>query len=115
MKCKICGKEFEKNSHCQIYCSANCRNKGKLEKMKEARQREAKTRIKEKPIAFCRSCHKAFTPNSKYKAYCSDECRKTGKKPYRKNTVSVGEINAKARAAGMSYGKYVEAVEKGAI
>lgn len=86
MKCKVCGKEFEKNAHNQIYCSKSCKNK-KYEKgtkkYKEYRNKinkkrhqkaidEGRTNIEKN----CDVCGKKFLSLRENNVYCSSDCKK---------------------------------------
>lgn len=100
--CKACGAEFEKPAtKREDFCSAKCRREwfGGVVLPKR-----------------CVGCNKEFFPTSENKTYCP-ECKANGYKPIikPKEKSSLPEIVAKARALGLSYGKYVEALEKGLV
>ena len=77
--------------------------------------------LKGKTERTCGVCGKKFIPTHQRIAFCSDECRK--KKKYNKPKIetrkqagtSISEIVKAATARGMTYGKYVEAMEKGIL
>ena len=94
--CEWCGKEFEGKKGVQKFCSAKCRNANRRHLL----CREEKT---------CVICYKVL-PKGRSK-YCSDECFKQIKTvpkftPTEKKS-TIAEINAKARAEGLSYGQYM--------
>lgn len=71
----------------------------------------------------CKHCKKIFKPNHASKAYCSIECRnaynrerarlaEAAKRQKKKKKQTLAEITRAAKAAGMSYGKYVLQMEK---
>ena len=63
----------------------------------------------------CGGCNKEFISQKHGTKYCCDECRKAAQKQRDRERnekkdlkpPTVAEINAKARAEGMSYGKYM--------
>ena len=72
-----------------------------------------------KDEVVCKTCGKPFSPTKEHRKFCSAECKKKAKypqkeekpKPFKK--ISISEITRIAREKGLSYGKYVEALEKG--
>ena len=95
-ECEWCGKEFVRRRNSQKYCSAKCRNANRNHRLYD----EGKT---------CLICLKPL-PKGRSK-YCSDECFKKIKTvpkftPTEKKS-TIAEINAKARAEGLSYGQYM--------
>lgn len=78
--------------------------------------------MKNKETRECVICKKLFIPNVANQIYCNKQCgikalserRKSvkieneGKPKNKKPKMSVAEIAVAARAAGMSYGQYVE-------
>ena len=101
--CKHCGKEFDTDKNSQTYCSVKCR---KLERRKNARVEHAQTLP-----GICAFCGAKFTGDRK-KKYCCDDCRirhnkRLKPKPRNKPAQSIADINALARAEGLSYGQYV--------
>lgn len=114
-KCINCGKEFKiKFRSNEKYCSVECGQQFYRNKNKEQR--------------FCIVCGKELPPRRR--SYCSDECRHKGiiawqmeqhkeeykkpkaeEKPKRKRgrpkkMPSLSDINALARAEGLTYGQY---------
>lgn len=75
--CDVCGKPFETGRQSRLYCSDRCRYEKQLENYKEY-GKQYRIRVKEEK------------PKPKK---CIDE--------------SLAEVNARARAAGMSYGQYM--------
>lgn len=104
--CVFCGKEFVKKTP-SVYCSPECK-----------RSFLEDTILK----ATCKVCGKKFTPTPHLKKFCSETCRELAlhhKIEIARNLVakekSLAEINALARANGLSYGKYVDLKERGLI
>lgn len=82
-----------------------------------------------KEVRKCRLCQKCFVAKRSDSVYCSPGCRKEGTRLYdkerkaeerarnkeiqkaenkpKKKSLSIAEIDAMARAEGLSYGKYV--------
>lgn len=81
-----------------------------------------------KEVRRCKICQKHFIANRSNMIYCSSKCRETGKrlqikewisedrakdkapqkdKKPKEKPLSIAEINARALAEGLSYGKYV--------
>lgn len=98
--CPRCGKEFETESNAQKYCSAKCRRAAN--KQKKPKKVEKYT---------CNWCGKDFL-SERRKKYCSKECmlyvnrRLKKRKPKPEKGMSIEEIAALSREAGMSYGEY---------
>jgi predicted nucleic acid-binding Zn ribbon protein len=147
----LCGKEFEKKSNNQKYCSLECLRKAGYEKQKQKRRiisdhaicavcgAEFKRKGKEKVCSdvcrnvvlkrtekVCKVCGKHFIATRQNIKFCSDECRAKNKKAAHewqkaeekkpeKKILSISAIAKKARKLGLSYGKYIEAIENGAI
>lgn len=112
--CKYCGKEMQVSFRQKVFCSKECskayyNRKGRINKE-------------------CQICGNELT--GKQRSYCSQKCANKAKriqlyeyhkdqykKPKaeatpkksgrRKKTDPIAEINAKARAEGLSYGQYV--------
>lgn len=111
MQCKVCGKELKVGfGRKRVFCSEECRKA-----------------YYSKGEKFCTICGKKLTGTQR--TYCSDECREIGTRAYRemqrekakkpkaevkpkrkrgrpKKIPSVADINAKARAEGLTYGQY---------
>ena len=92
--CRTCGKEFKPSAQFKNYCSAECRDYVVREYKHE-----------------CPVCGTIFKA-SQYKVYCSEDCRiewakqTSPEKPKEARTSTINDINAKARALGISYGQY---------
>lgn len=79
--CKECGSVFMAKRHNASYCCDECRHKGKLKRNAKSRQRRQEEEKKQR------------------------EQEKKVKKRKRKSSLAV--VNERARAAGMTYGKYM--------
>lgn len=102
--CEWCGKAFETIHNGQKYCSAEC---GK--EMYKVRM------YKTERVLVCGWCEKEFVSMRK-KTYCSNECRyeangrkrkQTAKSKKTKPKFTLAQVNAMARAEGLSYGQYM--------
>lgn len=68
---------------------------------------------------ICEGCGIEFEPNSPSQKFHSKECAKKygavyiPKKKRKKVPSKLAELNQQARDAGLTYGKYVELIEKG--
>ena len=102
-KCEWCEKEFTTKHNAQKFCNANCNRKAQNAKQYNA--------IK---VCVCACCEKEFT-TLRRRTYCSDECRLfadgRGKKERKKQKaapkLTLAEVNARARAEGLTYAQYV--------
>lgn len=123
-KCAHCGKEFDAKPM-QIYCSDRCADRAYQEHRKK-RLALTSTRYIDKPESertkVCPVCGKSFVAERESKVYCSNEClikhsrdaREYGvvalEKPYTKHKAKyeshIEDINAVAKAHGMTYGKW---------
>ena len=56
-------------------------------------------------IKYCKYCGREIENPKNNSKFCNDECRENYKNPPKKSKIN--EINAEAKAAGMTYGKYV--------
>ena len=101
--CQMCGKEFYAEANAKKYCSKRCADKARLPKKEPMRN------------CICAYCgHTFVTPRRK--TYCSEECRlyangrtkPIAKKKKKKVTVSLEQVVALAREAGLTYGSYVQ-------
>lgn len=127
-QCRICGRIFEPFPSNRQLCSDGCvaesirRNSKKQQETKKQRNRERLG------IRICLECGKEFAPRSGTQVCCGPVCQDTrtkvlarnwkdmqrekeqaekAAKKKRKKAETLAEINAKARAAGMTYGKYM--------
>ena len=71
-KCVICGKVFTPTREHRIYCSYECSEKSKKQKMQDYNLRRRERNIK--PVT-CYVCGKEFLPNGQFKKLCSRECQ----------------------------------------
>lgn len=69
LHCKQCKKEFMKLSFNQIYCSQDCNEKAKYERL-------AKTRSSVSKEAKCVECGNVFISKRSNQKRCSDTCRR---------------------------------------
>lgn len=104
--CPTCGNRFRKKGASR-FCSDECRN-----------AYYDKTPVQK----VCICCGKTFIPKRSNVIFCSDECRHHRKEALENPKFtsyeagkSISDIAKKAKMAGMSYGKYVEAMERGII
>ena len=122
--CSECGKPFIATVASKLTCSKECSEIRRLKRVEEknVRAREAtKARI---GIKICATCGKKFAPNHSSKVCCSPACQKererkmaregwrstgqTAAKKPRSTEKQIIDINAKAKAMGLSYGQYVD-------
>ncbi len=120
-ECAICGRPFITNISNKMTCSKECadvRRKQYVDKV-NAENREA-TRLR-LGTRLCMQCGKEFAPNHPAKVCCSPECQRerdrervrlaySGEKLKGKKVSTekqLIDINAKAKAMGLSYGQYV--------
>lgn len=101
--CEWCDKKFEPKGNAQKFCSKSCAKKAFNARMYN----------KEK-VVVCEECGKEFT-TFRRKIYCSAECRlmsygrikKVKKTVQTKPQMTLAQVNAMARAEGLSYGQYM--------
>ena len=118
-KCVVCGKAFRAKSHPnKKYCSEECQKAGaKILWMRRTHEQKKFSHLPESERKRkCVSCGKIFVANCSDQRYCSKRCSSNGggyrgtmlKLPPKKRRYEshIEEINAQARAQGMSYGKY---------
>lgn len=121
-ECAECGKIFESNVHSQKTCSPGC---AAIRRKKQNEERYAKARAATRErngIRICLNCGKDFVSDHALKVCCSRECQherdkrkinennrsiRQKSKAIRSTEKQIIDINAKARALGMSYGQYV--------
>lgn len=121
-ECVECGKLFVTNKGNKVTCSKECSDirKKKYNDEKNAKAREAtRERL---GIRICVICGNEFAPNQPAKVCCSPECQrvrdrqrvresnhsiKLRNKKVKSTEQQINDINAKAKAMGLSYGQYV--------
>ena len=98
-ECARCGNQFQTNRNAKKFCSQQCRI--------------AYTYYGKKQTEWeCASCGKMFYSERKRK-YCKPDCyrenyhRPTSDRKVSKPKRSLAEINAAAKAEGLSYGQYM--------
>ena len=74
--------------------------------------------MKKKEPKFCTVCYREFIPYHYCQEYCSKECRREAEKHKKhpaqtlrgrsKPKLTIEEVCRRAKAEGLSYGKYVE-------
>lgn len=69
MKCKICGKEIDKDSGRRVYCSKECSEEGNRIRARGGEKLHLEPRK-------CLGCGKMFTPRMKLQKYCSYKCQR---------------------------------------
>jgi hypothetical protein len=126
-ECSECGRPFISNVASKLTCSKECSDirRKKYNDEKNAKAREA-TKIRN-GTRICVTCGKEFAPSHSIKVCCSPECQKErgrqmakeawrstkqtrAKKP-KSTEKQIIDINAKAKAMGMTYGQYVAYIE----
>lgn len=126
-KCKICGRMFEPNYHNSQMCSAECVAAARKISNAKTNERVKKERRERLGTRICVECGIEFAPNRETQVCCNaicqherirkiekswrEEAKKKGEKT-KKKADTLAEINAKARAAGMTYGKYMEHIRR---
>lgn len=122
--CGYCGEPFEvddknPNELRRKYCSEFCKCEGANE-----RKRERVKIGKRSYNVVCEICGKVFLTNRSTNKTCSPEChydrqkqlsranylrnKEKARKTAQKRVETLTEVQQKARAAGMTYGKYME-------
>ena len=86
--CTVCGKEFSTIHHKQVICGAECVKISRLEYQRKYAQKN--------------------NENEKERRQRQKIEKEKKVKKQKENRDALVEVNAKARAAGMTYGKYVE-------
>lgn len=109
--CEICGERFPVNKNSTVQHCLGCRR----EIQRARRQAEYESIKAQKPHykqRSCTTCGNLYEPKSAAQKQC-ETCRAIQRrpaasdKPRRRTAQSIAEIAVQARAAGMSYGKYV--------
>lgn len=79
-QCKLCGKTFTITHGNQRYCSADCSDQAKDNRIREydLRRRKEKNACSPK---FCKECGATITAKGRM-SYCSEECAKEGTRKY---------------------------------
>lgn len=121
-ECVECGKIFITNKGNKLTCSKKCSD---IRRKKYADDLYAKARAATRErigIKICVICGNEFAPNQPTKVCCSPECQrirdrqriresnhsiKQRNKKVKSTEQQINDINAKAKALGMSYGQYV--------
>jgi len=114
-KCVICDNLFVPKSIRSKTCSPGCQKIHTRNIQKKRKMEKRKNRV---IVKKCIICGKEFSPFRISVMMCSPECRKKrAKERYQESRAekeraemrreSLVQINEKARAAGMSYGKYM--------
>ena len=121
--CTECGRPFVTNKTIKLTCSEEC---AAARRKKYAENKNAKARAATRErlgTRFCVVCGNEFAVNHPAKICCSPECQrerdrervrisnrsiqqKTAKKA-KSSEKAINDINAKAKAMGLSYGQYV--------
>ena len=101
--CEYCTAEFEPKQQNQKYCRPECARRSAQFRNFKKHGRIVYTRI-------CPKCGRLFMTIDEHKIDCQDcisiEVKERLKKPKKKDDV-IKAVNHMARAAGMSYGKFV--------
>ena len=101
--CEYCMAEFEPKQQNQKYCRPECARRSAQFRNFKKNGRTVYTRI-------CQKCGRLFMTIDERKLHCQDcngnEVKERLKKPKKKDDV-IKTVNHMARAAGMSYGKFV--------
>jgi hypothetical protein len=120
-ECRICGKLFNANVSNRKTCSQECADIRRRQYIDEQNARARAATRERLGTKICAICGKEFAPNHPAKMCCSPECQRErdrdlvrSKRKYKgtkqKNKSSeeqIIDINAKAKAMGLSYGQYV--------
>ena len=118
--CQFCGKEFTTNALNKKYCSDECRIRANRKQTSEWRRKQKGETWKSIGTRVCAMCGKVFELKNHNMVTCSAECKNKRRKllyeEKRKEQMAkkkksarlepTWKINEKARAMGMSYGKY---------
>lgn len=123
-KCKICGKMFEPNYRNKQMCSAECVAAARKIANAKSNERVKQRRRERLGIRICVECGAEFAPNRETQVCCNsicqherlrkiekswrEEAKKEKARKIKKKPETLAEVNAKAREAGMTYGKYME-------
>ena len=111
-ECPICGKVFSPEKNSVKYCSDACRKIG------YGRSKETNAVLLKRETRLCPVCGGEIPPpsaNNKERKYCSRKCGKKANRdkslllpaPQKPKFKSIAEIDAEAKAAGMTFGEYV--------
>mgnify|MGYP003314736900 CR=1 FL=1 len=120
--CVECGKTFLTHVPSKKTCSDECAN---MRRRRYAIERNAERRQATRErlgTRICLTCGKEFAPSNSNKVCCSSECQKVRdrelvnasnrsirqrNKKAKSSEQQINDINAKAKAMGLSYGQYV--------
>lgn len=121
IKCEYCKKAFVPYRSSVKYCSDRCRGAALRERKRQSDMVNRPENYSVKRMTECPACGEAFVASSGIVKYC-ESCRKLSydrraklrrdrinAENLRYSALDISEICAKAREAGMSYGKYVQA------
>lgn len=120
--CIECGKTFLTHIASKKTCSDECANmRRRMYAIKRNAERREATRERI-GTRICAICGKEFSPNQPAKVCCSPECQRERdrerirvsnrsiqqrNKKVKSSEQQINDINAKAKALGLSYGQYV--------
>ena len=121
-ECSECGRPFISNVASKKTCSKACSEARRLKKVEEKNAKARAATLERIGVKICLTCGKEFTPNHPAKVCCSPECQKIRErqlvkaswkkeaqreKEIKSSEKAISDINAKAKAMGLSYGQYV--------
>ena len=114
MKCRICGKEFNRDYYHRVYCSMEC---GEAAKKERARTRKSAEKLEKMadPIppeyTTCKNCGKRFM-TGQAQHFCSNECYKEYRKKNSREEQHKALVAAKAARAqkygGKTLGQWIQ-------
>ncbi len=122
-ECSECGRPYISNVASKLTCSKECSEIRRLRRVEEKNARARAATRERLGVKICATCGKEFSPNHPSKVCCSPVCQRErerkmaregwasfkqtkAKKP-KTSEQQIIDINAKAKAMGMSYGQYV--------
>ncbi|MBR5584096.1 MAG: hypothetical protein IKW21_06170 [Lachnospiraceae bacterium] len=124
--CVECGKVFITNKGNRLTCSKECAAL-RVKLYTETKYAKARAATRERiGTKICLICGKEFSPNQPAKVCCSPECQRERdrervrasnksiqqrNKKIKSSEKQINDINAKAKAMGMTYGQYVAYIE----
>ena len=115
--CGICGKKFTTYRQQSRYCGETCRKEAKQQNNAETRRKISEAKKEKRGIKICLVCGREFEPKRSNSVTCNAVCgneryknikaaAKAEQKEEKKEIEPAWMINAKARAMGLTYGKY---------